>query len=78
MDRIRKFLRKLDRKTRLDVEAVVIKILRRDFAGLDIKKLKGAGHLFRVRVGSLRIIYIQDEKSTMVIAVERRSEKTYK
>ena len=78
MDRVNKFLRALDRKARLEMAVVIGKIIRNDFSGLDVKKLKGRDQLYRVRIGSLRIIYYYRESSTMILSIERRSEKTYR
>ena len=47
--------------------------------GLGHKKLKGRDDIFRVRKGSLRIIYRTDAKGKIfVLAIERRREDTYK
>ena len=47
-------------------------------SGLQVAKLKGRQDIFRVRKGRLRIIYRQSGTSTDILAIERRSEKTYK
>lgn len=78
MDRVSKSLRKLDPKTRAEIETVISQIIRREFSGLDIKKLKGASRVFRVRVGPIRIVYVDDGITVTVLAIERRSEKTYR
>lgn len=78
MDRINKFLKKLSPKEREIVDIVVSKILAHDFYGLNIKKLKGKDGEFRVRKGSVRIIFIIDNSDTRIISIERKSDNTYK
>jgi mRNA-degrading endonuclease RelE of RelBE toxin-antitoxin system len=46
---------------------------------MDIKKLRGYDDIFRVRKGSLRVMYRKDTKREIfVLAIERRGEDTYK
>ena len=78
MDKIQKALNKLASYEKNTVKLVLEKIQRQDFSGLDIKKLKGRDDIFRIRKGSLRIIYQLDKKSILILAIERRSETTYK
>ncbi len=61
MDRISKFLRKLDAEQRSEVEKIIARIVAGDFSGLDIKKLKGKYDEFRVRKGDIRIIFTKDD-----------------
>lgn len=58
MNKLDKFLSKLDKKTRLIVEEIVLLIIENNLAMLDLKKLKGSKDLFRVRVGKIRIIFV--------------------
>lgn len=78
MDKIQKFLQKLSDKNRKIVEDLIAKILNREFHGLDIKRLKGLNGLFRVRKGSIRIIFLQEEEVFRIISIDHRSESTYK
>lgn len=77
MNKIEKFLSKLSVEERNKIKAVLGKIRRLDFKNLDLKKLKGEIDLYRVRVGSVRIIYIIDNKKVFFQNVERRSDNTY-
>ena len=78
MDKIEKVLQKFAQKERERVKKILERINRRKFEGLDLKKLKGHNDIFRVRKGNLRIIYRQADDSIVILAVERRREKTYK
>ena len=59
MNKLDKFLLKLDRKTREIVKKVVVLIQRGDSSMLDIKKMKGSQNRYRVRVGRIRIVFDQ-------------------
>ena len=79
MDKIEKALRKLIAKERRAIKKLLEKIVTGDIQGLDIKKLKSREDIFRVRKGNIRVMYrVRDKKHISVLAVERRSEKTYK
>lgn len=79
MDKIEKALRKLNSKEREDVKEILEKLEKKKLAGLDIKKLKERDDIFRVRAGDIRIIYrMTAVDEIFILAVERRSEKTYK
>ena len=73
MDKIEKALRKLSSKEREWIKSILADLERGKQDGLDVKKLKGRDDIFRVRKGSLRIIYRTDAKGKIfVLAVERR------
>ena len=78
MDRNLKFLKKLTSKEFSAVEKILQKILMRDVTGLDIKKLSGYRDIYRVRSGSIRIIFLDTGSYTEVLEISRRSEQTYK
>ena len=78
MDRIDKSFKKLDEKEKLQVKKILTKLLAGDFKNLDIKKLKGKEDIFRVRNGSIRIIYRIKNKGPFILLVERRNDKTYR
>ena len=74
-----KKLKKFSPKERVEIEGLVERIVAREFANLDCKKLKGLKNLFRVRKGRTRIIFeFKDNKDPSILAVERRREDTYK
>jgi mRNA-degrading endonuclease RelE of RelBE toxin-antitoxin system len=78
MDKIKKALRKLTSRERGEIKEILKQLNSRNFRNLDIKKLKDRNDIFRVRRGDIRIIYRMTEKEIFILAVERRSEKTYK
>ncbi len=78
MDKIEKTLKKLSLKEREYVKLALIKLNQGDFQGLNIVKLKGQEDIFRMRTGQLRIIFRLKNKNIFILAIERRSEKTYR
>ena len=77
MDKVDKFTRKL----RHDIAIRVLEELRniRDgqVAHLDVRKLKGEGNLYRVRLGKVRIKFIRTVSGNKVIDIGFRNENTY-
>lgn len=78
MDKIDKALKKLSEKERATVKLILIRLEKRELGGLDIQKLRGRRDIFRIRKGNVRIIYRQTDSEIFVLAIERRSEKTYR
>ena len=78
MPNLKRLLSRFDRSERDDIRVLITKITSLDWRGLDIKKLKGYRDIFRLRKGDLRIIYRVQEKAIFILAIERRSEGTYK
>ena len=78
MDKIAKALKKLNDKERTVIKAVLALLLTGKLRGLNIQKLQGHKDIFRVRKGNLRIIYKQKGDDISILAIERRSEKTYR
>ncbi len=79
MDRIEKALRKLSYKERKKIKDILAQINDGDFRKLNLKKLKGKTDIYRVRKGDIRIILHKTKgNSIKILAVERRSSKTYK
>lgn len=76
-DRIDKLLLKIQKKQRLQLIAIVERIVRRDLTGLDVKKLQGRENVFRARKGDFRVIFLMEDESILILAIERRNEKTY-
>jgi len=77
-DKISKELAKFSTKERQLVKTILLQLRHNNTQGLQITKLKGHPDIFRVRKGRLRIIYHQHDSSIKILAIERRSEKTYK
>jgi mRNA-degrading endonuclease RelE of RelBE toxin-antitoxin system len=77
-DKISKELAKLSDKELRLVKEILLQLQQSDIKGLQITKLKGHQNILRVRKGRIRIIYQQLETNINVLAIERRSEKTYR
>ncbi|HEX4774317.1 MAG TPA: hypothetical protein VH234_02270 [Candidatus Saccharimonadales bacterium] len=77
-DKISKELAKFNDKERKLIKEILIQLQQADTQGLQITKLKGHQDIFRVRKGRLRVIYQQLDNSFNILAIERRSEKTYR
>ncbi len=77
-DKISKELAKFSTKERQLVKEVLLQLKGKDLTGLQVTKLKGHQDIFRVRKGRIRIIYQQRRASINILAIERRSEKTYR
>ena len=79
VDRIRKNLAKFSESDRKRLLDLIKRIQNDDLRGLDVKKLKGRSDALRVRKGNFRIIFARrKDQSVRLIAIERRSESTYK
>lgn len=78
MDKNLKFLKRLSTKEFSSVEKILRKIHVGDTKNLDIKKLSGYQDVYRVRIKTVRIIFLITENRTDVLEISRRSEKTYK
>lgn len=79
MNALQKAVAKLTAKDRKLVAETVEKITKGSFEGLNAEKLKGTDNAFRVRKGNFRIMYyLKDDNEPVIIAIERRSEDTYK
>jgi mRNA interferase RelE/StbE len=78
-DKVTKLLSKLSKKDLTRISKTIESIAKLELEGLDIKTLKGQTGIFRVRVGSFRIIFeINARKKPNILSVSRRNEKTYK
>lgn len=78
MDKIKKALKKLSVKEKETVKDILNKLEKNNFLGLNVQKLRSHDDFFRVRKGNIRIIYRKTEaKKIFILAIERRSEKTY-
>jgi mRNA-degrading endonuclease RelE of RelBE toxin-antitoxin system len=78
-DKVSKLLSRLSQKDLKRIVNTVEKISTLELEGLDIKTLKGQTGIYRVRVGSFRIIFnISQAKKPNIVSISRRNEKTYK
>lgn len=74
-----KNLKKFSKSEREAILELMRRIQTNDLVGMDVKKLKDRTDAFRVRKGNFRIIFCKIEQGiNHIIAVERRSESTYK
>jgi mRNA-degrading endonuclease RelE of RelBE toxin-antitoxin system len=78
MDRIEKFLAKLDPKYRAEAKELIARIVLGDFAHLDVKKLEGSDERYRVRVGRLRIQFTRSPQGTRLLSIGWRDSQTYR
>lgn len=78
MHKIDKFLVRLDPERREKVLTVLAQIRSGDFQGLNLKKLKASGSLYRVRVGRIRIIFEMDTTGIRLTDIDFRNDNTYK
>jgi len=78
MDKIKKALERLGTKERKALGDLLLRINKGNFAGVDIKKLKGRDFIYRARKRDLRIIFYNDGKQIKVLSLERRSSHTYR
>lgn len=77
-DKIEKALRKLSAREREQLKLILQQVQSGQFQDLDVKKLKNRDDMYRVRKGSLRIIFHKDKKGQIfILSLERRSDTTY-
>ena len=79
MPDLKKLLSRFNKSERIVLETLIERIFSLDWRNLDVKRLKGYKNIYRLRKGKLRIIYqLLNQKEIYIIAIERRSETTYK
>ena len=78
MDKIQKALAKLPREHRQNFDALMVKLMARDFLGLNMVKMKGQKDIYRVKHGRLRVIFRMNQQGLFVMGASLRSEKTYR
>jgi mRNA interferase RelE/StbE len=57
MEKIDRFLKKLDKKMALKVKQALLDIMHLDLKGYTMKKMRGYDDLYRLRVGKIRIVF---------------------
>jgi len=77
MDKIKKFLRRLSSAEQKIVQKLLAAVLANNTNGFDLKKLKGHKNIYRVRSGSIRIIFLQEPSGMRVLEISRRNDTTY-
>lgn len=76
-DRISKALARLSAKEYERVQAILERIIAHKFDNLDMKQLKGAPGVFRVRKGDIRIIFQKSGQDVTILTIERRNEHSH-
>ena len=75
------FVRKLDLERKQKIETL-LNTLERDpipYQDYDIKKLKGFANVFRIRIGSIRVIYeIRESELKIIVRRIHKRGKVYK
>lgn len=78
-NKVAKLLSKLSKNDLKRISKTVEQITKLQLEGLDLKALKGQSGVYRVRVGNYRIIFsVNQSKTTSILSIGRRNEKTYK
>lgn len=78
MDKIDKFLKKLNKKEREALELLMVQ-LQKDHKKLPgIKKLKGEKSWYRIRFSKYRIVFVLTKKGPEIRRVTKRNESSYK
>jgi len=77
MDKISKVLQRLTSKERSWVEKSLTDILSKNISHYDVKKMRGHANLYRIRVGQIRIVYLELKNDVQIIMIDRRNDHTY-
>jgi len=72
MNKITKFLLKLNKNERLLILKILEDILNLNLQNYDIKALKGYNSFFRLRKGNIRIIFEKQNKKGITIDIDYR------
>lgn len=78
MDKVEKFLRKLTKKELVQIEPIIADIVSGAYAHHEVKKLKGYANIYRIRVGNIRIIFIEQGSKRKILTIGRRDDQTYR
>jgi mRNA-degrading endonuclease RelE of RelBE toxin-antitoxin system len=78
MDKITKLLRKISAKDAKAIASVLESILDNKSSNLDIMKLKGSVTIFRVRIGTYRVIYKKSGDEIKILEISKRNDNTYR
>jgi len=78
MNKLEKALAKLSAKEQKKIKAVLRQIKSGNTTSLDVKKLKIYDNVFRVRVGSIRIVYQKTDNDVLLLLIDSRNDNTYK
>ena len=74
MDKIKKFLLKLSKKEREIMRKILLDILTLDLKNYDTKPLKGYKGFFRLRKGDIRIVFMKEKNTGMIVDIDYRKD----
>ncbi len=74
MDKIRKFLRRLNKTEKIKVLKLLHDISNNSLSKLTVKKLQGLKDLYRIRIGKIRIIFKKTDKKNVIINIDYRKD----
>jgi len=74
MDKINKFLWKLNKKERTVMLRIFEDILRLNLDNYDIKPLKGLNGAYRLRKGNIRIVFVKNEGQGIIVDIDYRKD----
>lgn len=77
MDKIEKFIKRLNKKQTKGIEKALLDIVILDLKDYDIKKMKGFKDLYRIRMGEIRIVFRKKKDHGIPIDIAFRN-KIYK
>jgi len=78
MNKLQKFLSKLNPEERIVANELIDKIISNNTVGLNVKKLKGSDNLYRIRKGDLRLIYLKNENGIIsILDAGKKNDTTY-
>ncbi|MDO8442669.1 MAG: hypothetical protein Q7S81_00155 [bacterium] len=78
MTKLERIIKKFSATERKVIKNTIIQLKTGSFEGLDVKKLQGSRDIYRVRKGSMRIMYyLGVNKEVVIFAIARRSDNTY-
>ena len=74
MDKIHKFFKKLNKKDRVLLAGIFSSIKTLNLDGYDIKALKGMKGVFRLRKGSIRVVFVKHNEKGVIMNVGFRKD----
>jgi mRNA-degrading endonuclease RelE of RelBE toxin-antitoxin system len=77
MNKIQKFIDRLSKDKKLIVFETIDNVILGRLDNLDVRKLRGKENTFRVRIGRIRVIFVQRENGYEIIDVTNRDDNTY-
>uniref|UniRef100_A0A7C4R858 Type II toxin-antitoxin system RelE/ParE family toxin n=1 Tax=candidate division CPR3 bacterium TaxID=2268181 RepID=A0A7C4R858_UNCC3 len=78
MNRIEKFLKKINLKEKIIIDSALDLIFARDFCDLNLKKLVDHENCYRVRKGKFRIVFTMEGENIKIIDIDKKNASTYK